>query len=142
MPVFSNRDLALDVSNDLVVESNGDIRRSSTVQGLKQILEFRVRTAFNEWPQDPTMMANLTRFIGENNTEDTGKAIESAILQALGKDVAFLGSNISVSVVPTSPSEVAMFINVGNISTDDGITTSLSAAFSLDFTTGNVVGIM
>jgi hypothetical protein len=77
MPIFSNKDIALDISNDMIIEAGGDVRQSSTIQGLKQILEFRVRTAFNEWKYDPLAMADLTRYIGESNTQEVGKSIET-----------------------------------------------------------------
>jgi len=140
--LYSMHDIKLDDDHDVKVSAGGDIERANTLSGLRQIAQFRIRTAMSEWVYDPISVADIVKLIGEGNNEETGSRIEAAVIRALGGDYLFPANQVTTRVVPTSPTEVALFVDIRDLIIDDADTTSLQLQFQIDFATGHIVGII
>jgi len=140
--IYSIHDIELADDHDIRLTPNGDVTTATTLLSMRQMVEFRIKTALAEWTADPAAIADLPRLIGEGNNTETGELIEERVMNAITSDLVFVPRQVDVHVVPTSPSELALFVDISDIVADDSDRTSLSLQFQIDFATGHIVGII
>ena len=118
MITYSEVDIKVSPSGDLVLGANGDFQLTAPSGCLKQDIAFRVLTDQNDFAPHPNIGANLNSLIGEPNNKATCTMGERYIVNSLTSDGRVFGSDLMVKGVPISLSTVVYYIFVR-----DGMTT-------------------
>jgi hypothetical protein len=95
----------------------------------KQIIFNRLKTDAPDWFHHPKMGGNLTDFIGELNTRETGNLGAEAITTALTYAGLLTADQVNVRPVPINAEEIMFFITI-NI--DDSEPYRLPIVFNLN----------
>ena len=118
---------------------NGDIAVLDSYTSLAKIIEWRLKTTKLEWGRyNPSIVADLQRFVGRPNTRETGEQIRLAIQEALTIDALITPNNLSVRVSPTSPTGLIVLIDVTNVYTPDGQPPTMRFVYTFDMTSGSI----
>jgi len=142
MAVVNQHDIYLDKDHDIIKSGTGDISVSNSFNGLKNIVKFRVQTSIEDWISGGDFVADIDRFIGQPNNEDTAQRMQRRVELCLLRDGLINSSDLRVEIVPVSPTEVVMFVLISNINTDDNSGGYMELQFKIDFTSGYIVGII
>lgn len=142
MGLVNIKDIDLDSDHDIKIDGSGNVKQSTSFGGLKNVIKFRVQTDIKDWMHDPDFVADLGRFIGESNNEEIGSQIETRVRHCILRDRIVDPVDLSVNVVPISPTEVVLLVQIANIATEDNSGRELTLQFKIDFTSGHIVGII
>lgn len=108
---YDGVDLFWDTGNgDFALSADGDLASTDfdPLQSILQDVCSRVKGERGEWLDAPLIGASLSEFSGERNTREIGNAIKKRVISALGAYGTVSASDISIEVYPTSPSVVAI----------------------------------
>jgi len=118
MITYSEIDIKVSASGDLVIAPNGDLDMASPSGVLKQDIAFRLRTDYDDFTPHPDIGADLSSLIGEQNTRETSQKGEQKIVRSLTSDGRIFGSDLMVKGVPINLSSIVYYVFI-----KDGVTT-------------------
>ena len=118
MITYSEIDIKVSASGDLVIAPNGDLDMASPSGVLKQDIAFRLRTDYDDFTPHPDIGADLSSLIGEQNTRETSQKGEQKIVRSLTSDGRVFGSDLMVKGVPINLSSIVYYVFI-----KDGVTT-------------------
>ena len=116
MAIYDHIDIETSPSGDFVLSPSKDFQMAAPSGCLKQDIMFRARTDLNDFVPHPDIGADLQRFIGEQNTRETGIAAEDRLFDSLTKDGRVARTDLRVKGVPLSMHRIALytFVNASN----------------------------
>lgn len=76
---------------------------------IQQILT-RVQSSAGDWRLQPSIGANLNRFLGKPNTPTLGTNIKNSVVNALTSGAFLRASELQVEVFPISKQEIAILV--------------------------------
>lgn len=135
---YDSIDWVLDDNGDFARDNDGDIKDTSydTIQSTLQEIKNICRSQTNDWSEAAAYASNLDEFIGEPNIRETGKRIESRIIDSIVINRICAIEDLQVVVVPIAIDQVAAVIvieamNTDSNSLDDTQKAIVSAIFNL-----------
>lgn len=134
MSIYTETDILVDPSGDLVVAPNGDFQIAWPSGVLLQDVVFRAKTDWNDFEPHQKLGANLQSLIGEMNTKETGMMAEKKLFKSLTAGSRVESSDLKIKAVPISRESIALytFINATNYDS------TIFNAFILDYEKGIV----
>jgi hypothetical protein len=114
MITYSEVDIQVSASGDLVLAPNGDLRMAEPSGVLKQDVVFRVMTDYNDFTPHPDVGADLSALIGEQNTRKTAQSGEQKIARSLTKDGRIISSDLMVKAVPINLDSIVYYIFIND----------------------------
>ena len=121
---------------DLEVGPNGDLQIANASRTAVQDVMFRMRSQRGELKTQPDFGASLEAFIGQANTRELGRRMQSEIFRALTRDNRFAPATVRVEVAPIAHDEVVALI--GLLDLVEGLSGSLIVSFRADLSDGNI----
>ena len=115
MALQNGHDALWTMNGDLVKDGGGGIQTTHKYQPFlskRQIIRNRIKAETNDWYSYKAMAANITTYIGQMNTKQTGKALEAAIKRALTYDNFINLDDLQVQAVPLTQKAIAIRIKV------------------------------
>jgi hypothetical protein len=110
MITYTERDINVSASGDLVLAANGDLSLAEPSGVLKQDISFRVKTDYNDFSPHPDVGADLGSLIGEVNNLQTATIGEKKIIRSLTKDGRIASRDLIVKSMPISLDNVVYYI--------------------------------
>jgi hypothetical protein len=110
MITYSEVDIEVSASGDLVMHPNGDLRLAAPSGVLKQDIAFRLKTDNFDFTPHPDLGANLSSLIGEQNTRENTAKGEQMIVRSLTNDARVFPGDLMVKGVPVGLSTVAYYV--------------------------------
>lgn len=118
MPKYTNTDLYFSDDGDFILSTNKDLYSTigdpnrSLIQGIRSRLNFRG----GEWPgRGDTLGANITDFIGKNNTAEIGEQIKLRVISELTSGGFISANDLLVDIVPISKTQLLVLLKVRTI---------------------------
>lgn len=118
-------------TGDIELSATGDIKYVTDDDVLMQGVLFRLKTFAGDYEYEPQCGASLVDYVGEANTSETAAIIKERVISTLTHDGFVELSELSVDVLPTSSSAIAIIAQV------NGIRGNFIVGTSLDLTTAN-----
>jgi hypothetical protein len=113
--IFNMLDIKITPSGNLQ-SSSGDLLQAGTIESLSKVIEWRLKTAHAEWDlYNPNVVADLPSFVGRKNEQATGDMIKNSVEKALTYDGLIPGKDLVVDVIPISPEDILIKIEVNNL---------------------------
>lgn len=136
--MINQTDIEVDDNGDLVVASNGDLSIATPYRVAMQDIIYRVRTQFYDSKFHEFLGADLAKYVGQPNTQETANQIISSVTAALTRDNRFRASNLHVDVVPVANTEVVLLVGVTDRIEGVSTETVLVATFGLNYSDGTI----
>ena len=115
---------------DLILDERNDIQvTKDIVDAIRNIASNRMNGVTGDW-EKAGILANLSKFIGEKNSEETGTEIEANIIDAMGYDGFLLPKDLDVDVFPLNFSSVAILFSVVRL--------GIKLSFIFDYSKGTI----
>lgn len=111
---FEYHDLFFSDSGDYAVE-NGDLKDTVGLERLrsdKQEIKAIVNSQPGDWKLLPRNGAGINRVSGLNNTNSSGRIIESLVLEAILRDDTFNPGDIVITEIPISAHTVFVRVDI------------------------------
>ena len=106
-------DLFLTMSGDLLINGNKDIASiNSGSQNDVQQIYLRLMTEPGDFYVYPNLGTDLSILYGMPQSQETGNLGQRLIRAALEKENIFLGRNIEITSVPTSPDSIRFDVHI------------------------------
>ena len=132
MAQYTEIDILVDASGDLVLDSGKNFKFASARETLQQDIMFRARTEYNDFEPHPDVGADLQALLGEPNSRESAVLGERKLFTSLTKDGRIIPQDLRVKAVPISMSRIAIYTFV-NSSNDD---VNVFTAAVLDYENG------
>jgi hypothetical protein len=104
---------------DMIADETGDVKEADQKQTVIQIVEFRGRTAHDDYEPDRFLGANLQSHYGKMGSREVGDALKEDMFYALTKDGLFEQGQLFVDAIPYGRNDVAVFAFVQDFIDDD-----------------------
>ena len=111
---FTAVDLLTDSGDDLVIDSNGDLKLATERETLERDTSFRLQTQHFDYGPSPYIGADLQSLLGEPNTRRTGDLIREHVHISLTQDNRVPAGVLFVDVVPLSVESVEVFVIISD----------------------------
>jgi hypothetical protein len=136
MAELTVQDIKTDDFGDFILNGKGGVELADSTQCTKQVVIFRLKTAFDDFEPNPDIGADLEGMVGEINNGETRRETETRIRLSLTRDGFLVDSDIFVKIVPTSSDTVVVVVLIsGRIGFN---LDEFSASFILDYLTGDI----
>lgn len=120
MAIYSSRDISLNLSGDIDIGSNGDIKLADSYESVKSQINWFLRTDYGDYQPDDRLGCNAGYYIGKEMSRDNLVSIEDTVRAALVKYVV-VSQDINVDAVPLSQEEIGIFVTLrGDYLGEDG----------------------
>lgn len=119
MANYDSIDLAWNWDGDFVLGNDGDLADTSDdlIRSLENEIATLVKSETADWQKHPTFAIDLSDFLGEANTKESGERIEDRIRLKLISTKLVLSSDLGVRVVPIGPHEILIIIAIEALAT-------------------------
>lgn len=128
----SGFDIAITDAGDLQVDISNDVAIISNIEYVAQSVKNRIRSVANNWYYD-NIGADIEKFIGQPNTQDTANKIESAITSSLTYDGFCNNEDVAVFASPLNSVTVLIGVFIDTDFQDDPISFSVELNFLTGF---------
>lgn len=111
----SKIDLLWTDAGDLSLDTvRGDLADTTSLpyRALIQQIKTRIESSSNDWRLQPGLGANLSQYLGRQNTAELGVQIKNSVTSALISGGLVRASELQVEVFPLSLEEIAILIRV------------------------------
>ena len=134
---YDSNDCRFSWSGDFAKGKDGDLGDTSEDGLLSLIQEIHsvVKSELLDWQMEPTLGAGLSEFIGEPNTEETGRKITNRLRTKLVEAKIVDAGDLHIRVVPVNIGQVMIMINVMAVATSNNrldVGQSINISFLFD----------
>lgn len=106
-------DLYLTLDGDLMLTGNKDVALVNTpMQNDIQQVYIRLMTEPGDFHSYPSLGVDLSHLYGRPQTRETGELGKKLIIQALEREGAFKGREITINAVPTSADTIRFDVHI------------------------------
>jgi len=111
---YDSNDLDWTWDGDLILGDDGDLADTSSdlIVSLENEIRTVIRSEFGDWEEHPILGANLSEFLGEANTRQTGNKIREQITSRIVAIGIVKQEDLFVRVVPVGDNQVLVIITV------------------------------
>lgn len=85
---------------------------SLSYRAMIQQVKTRLESSKGDWRLQPSIGADLTRFLGKPNTAELGTLIKNSVTAALLAGAFLRATELQVEVFPISKKEIAILVNI------------------------------
>ena len=111
MATYIAQDIACSLGGDVVIGSNGDLKLADALETYKGAANFVLRTDYGDYAPNKNVGCNLGSFIGELNTEENHKKMETNINRVLRNQI-FSSQDAFAVVVPFDLEEALCIVKI------------------------------
>jgi len=111
MGIYSSRDIYTNISGDIEIGSNGDIKLANSYESVKSQINWFLRTDYGDYQPESLLGCNVGSYIGKELSNDMLVSIEDSVRAALVKYVVTY-QDINVDALPMSQEDVGIFITL------------------------------
>lgn len=108
MGIYDETDIRITTDGDFVIK-DGDFSTVESFEAAAQNVYCRIKSSDPEWYLE-TIAANLEDLLGKPNTEETGKAGEELIRDALTKDGLINYDDLYIQAVPLDKFTLVFYV--------------------------------
>jgi hypothetical protein len=118
---YDKIDLEWTWNGDFNVGRDGDLAdtESDQIQSLIQEIQTVAQSALDDWAEHPSLGAGIDDFVGEANSRETARKIESRLEGALTLNNIVRDEDLNVRVVPIGPHTILVTITVEALATQN-----------------------
>lgn len=109
MGIYTARDIEIDFSGELKVDSRGDIKLLSPIDTQKNLVNFWLRTDFGEYSPETSVGCNIGAFMGLSNTKEVLANLEESVESTLRTEL-FTPQDVIVHAVPFDYNEALVVV--------------------------------
>jgi hypothetical protein len=124
MAQYTEIDLLVDASGDLVLDSSKNFEFANSRETLQQDIAFRAATEYNDFEPHPDVGADLQALLGEPNSRENAALGERKLFTSLTKDGRIIPQDLRVKAVPISMHQIAIYTFVNSSNEDVNVFTA------------------
>lgn len=132
MAQYTEVDILIDASGDLVLDSSKNFKFATSRETLQQDIMFRARTEYDDFEPHPEVGADLQALLGEPNSRENAVLGEKKLFTSLTKDGRIIPQDLRVKAVPINMNTIVMYTFVNSSNEDVNVFT----AAVLDYESG------
>tara|TARA_R110002020_G_scaffold268819_3_gene484129 strand:- start:79579 stop:80034 length:456 start_codon:yes stop_codon:yes gene_type:complete len=139
--LYDTNDLFFSFEGDFDVDESGDLRDTlyDPLRSIRQQILTRVKSEKGDWQYQGSIGANLSNFVGEPNSRETGMAIKNAVRVALGQHALVDLNGVKIDVMPISRTMIALRVEVAYLRTsENSVSDPLLLNFLYDYIDNNI----
>lgn len=114
---YSSIDLDWTWDGDYTINEDGDLSDTSDdfLASIEHEIQTIIKSEHFDWQKEPSLGANLSDFVGEPNTRETGQAITNRVRSAILDAGIVHPSDLAIRVVPLNIYQVAILVSIAAV---------------------------